>query len=134
MEELKKYTGHIIRVVTNDSKIAIVGKVIFADENKVTLELADETTKDINAEDIKYCDPVNLDYTFLKRIDELQLRKHMISKIVEKLKDQLEDKISMLLSKAFDTNIEMKTSGEIVFYERWIEEIDKEIQAELNNK
>lgn len=64
----------------------------------------------------------------LSKVDELSSRKIFLEKAMEENKKQLEDKTMLLLGKALDENVEVKIEGQIVFFERWIKDIDKEIE------
>jgi uncharacterized damage-inducible protein DinB len=68
-----------------------------------------------------------LNFLNLSRIDVLTVRKMQIETIIESCKKQLEDKILMLFAGGLDDNIELKTKGQVVFYEKWIKEINDEI-------
>ncbi len=64
----------------------------------------------------------------ISRVDELSVRKVYLEKILKECKEQLENKVMLMLSKSFDNNIEEKAQGQIVFIERWIKDIDKKIE------
>jgi len=64
----------------------------------------------------------------LSKEDELSVRKAYVEKMLKQCKKQTEDKTMLLLAGAFDDNIESKAKGQVVFLERWIKDIDKEIE------
>lgn len=65
----------------------------------------------------------------LSREDELSVRKIYIEKILKDCKEQLENKVMLMLGKSFDSNIETKAHGQVIFLERWLEDIDKEMKS-----
>ncbi|MDU4597579.1 MAG: hypothetical protein E6Y49_06420 [Clostridium sporogenes] len=64
----------------------------------------------------------------LSSVDELSLRKIYIEKMIVECKSQLENRALLMLSKAFDGDVEPKAEGQIVFLERWLEDIENEIK------
>lgn len=64
----------------------------------------------------------------LSKEDELSVRKAYVEKMLKECKKQTEDKVMMLLAGAFADNIESKATGQVVFLERWLKDIDKEIE------
>lgn len=64
----------------------------------------------------------------LSKEDELTVRKAYVEKMLKESKKQTEDKVMMLLAGAFADNIESKAKGQVVFLERWLKDIDKEIE------
>lgn len=73
-------------------------------------------------------DNEELNMAKLSKEDELSVRKAYVEKILKECKKQTEDKVMMLLAGALADNVESKANGQIVFMERWIEDIDKEIK------
>lgn len=71
----------------------------------------------------------SVNFLELSKVDELSVRKICIEKILKECKTQVEDKAMLLLGKAFDDKLEVKAQGQIVFLERWIKDIDKEIEG-----
>jgi len=64
----------------------------------------------------------------LSRADELSVRKVILQRYLEEVKKTLEDKVMLMLVGSFDKNTELKLTGTVVFYEKWIDEINKEIK------
>lgn len=69
-----------------------------------------------------------LNLTKLSRVDELTVRKGFLEKTISKQKEELESKAMLMLAKSFDEQIEEKATGTVVFFERWLKEIDKQIE------
>ena len=69
----------------------------------------------------------HVDLTSLSKVDELSVRKAILEEMVKENKNQLKDKAMIMLAGAFDKDIELKAKGTIVFLERWIKDIDVEI-------
>ncbi|MBY6950327.1 hypothetical protein [Clostridium botulinum] len=70
----------------------------------------------------------NTNVSKLSRVDELSVRKIYIEKMVVECKKQLEDRVLLMLNKAFDEDVESKAEGQIVFLERWLQDIENEIK------
>ena len=68
------------------------------------------------------------DMSKLSRVDELSVRKLYVEKMLTEVKKQTEDKVLLMFAKAMDNDIENKATGQIVFMERWIENINDEIK------
>lgn len=64
----------------------------------------------------------------LSRVDELSVRKLYVEKMLEEVKKQTEDKVLLMLASAFEDNVKSKTTGQIVFMEKWLEDINNEIK------
>ena len=64
----------------------------------------------------------------LSKEDELSVRKTYVEKMLKECKKQTEDKVMMLLASAMDKDVESKATGQVVFLERWLKDIDKEIE------
>lgn len=68
----------------------------------------------------------------LSKVDELSVRKKYVEAMAEQMKKQAEEKIMLLLANAFDENAETKATGQVVFMERWLDDINKEIERITN--
>lgn len=64
----------------------------------------------------------------LSRVDELSVRKLYVEKMLEEVKKQTEDKVLLMLANTFEDNIENKATGQVVFMERWLENINDKIK------
>jgi hypothetical protein len=69
---------------------------------------------------------VNMDK--LSRVDELTARKITLEKALVTAKGELEKKTMLMLASAFMPDAEAYYTGLVVFYERWIADISKEIE------
>lgn len=69
-----------------------------------------------------------IDMSKLSRVDELSVRKVYIEKVLKEVKKTKENEALLMLANAFDSKSKEKAIGEIVFMERWISDIDKEIK------
>lgn len=58
----------------------------------------------------------NVDFNNLSKEDELSVRKILVEQMLETCKTQFQDKA-------------MKSKGLVIFLERWIKDIDKEIYS-----
>lgn len=70
-----------------------------------------------------------IDMSKLSKVDELSVRKTYVEKMLKNTKEHLESKAMLLLAGAFDDNAEDKAIGQVVFIERWLEDIDNEIKS-----
>lgn len=68
------------------------------------------------------------DMSKLSRADELSVRKVYIEKMLAEIKKQTESTVMLLLAQSFDKDVEQKAAGQVVFMERWLKDIDKEIE------
>jgi hypothetical protein len=64
----------------------------------------------------------------LSKEDELSVRKAYVEKMLKECKKQTEDKVMMLLAGVLDKDVESKAKGQVVFLERWLNDIDEEIK------
>lgn len=69
-----------------------------------------------------------MDVSKLSRVDELSVRKAYIEKMLIEVKKQIESTVMLLLAQSIDRDVEQKAIGQVVFMERWLKDIDKEIE------
>ena len=67
------------------------------------------------------------DLSKIPKVDELSVRKVYIEAMLKEAKSQTKDKVMLILGGAFVDDIQSKTEGMVVFLERWLGDIDKEI-------
>ena len=68
------------------------------------------------------------DISKLSRVDELTVRKAYLEGVLSETKKQLKDNVMLLLAGALVDNSKEKIEGMAVFIERWIKDIEVEIE------
>lgn len=67
------------------------------------------------------------DYSRLARTDELSVRKYFLEESLRACKEKVQIKAFQILADISDTA--KIGTGMVIFYERWIEEIDNEMKS-----
>lgn len=68
------------------------------------------------------------DMSKLSKVDELSVRKVYIKNALSEAEKQVKDDVMLLLGGAFIDNPREKAEGLVVFLERWVKDIDEEIE------